>query len=465
VLAGSLHDHSVDSDGDTLAEDVARWVAGHREEVGLDFATLTDHSDFFPVSGGLFENPVNAMGLPPSGLPCDLSAGCGSLIPAHTDDPAYYQDLWKRQGEIMARYSSRQFSYLRGFEWTNDQQNHFNVLLSSNWTTRAVTGDAALSMAPFWQWFDAAPITDPTGHGLGWGGGDGIGMFNHPGDKGALNWDDYALDLEAAKRVALIEIHGDQDAGGRGSSDAGWYWFALAKGWTVSPVMNWDWHEWTKGNVLSNPTPGAGYGTNGYLPGQRSLILASDARAASIREALLARRTSASETPDLWATLRSRKTWQGSTVAANPGEKLTLTVDVGSRTEPLTRVDIVSDNGVDPRPYYEGDNASWTSPHSQLTPSFIVQHERYVASGGHATRKARIDSPPPGTVVASTPVSGSNASVEIEVVVPTTPSPRPDGKHFFYAIAYTVGTSAGPARCWTGPILTEPGSAHGPDQG
>ena len=46
-----------------------------------------------------------------------------------------------------------------------------------------------------------------------------------------------------------------------------------------------------------------------------SLILATDSRAGSIRQALLARRTSASEIPDLWATLRSGDaleiTWVG----------------------------------------------------------------------------------------------------------------------------------------------------------
>lgn len=456
VLAGSLHDHSTDSDGDSAAEAIVGWLAAHRAELGIDYATLSDHSDFFPASGGVFEKPANDTGIPngqvPPGVPCDPTSTCGAYLP-DPGNPTYAVELWARQAKLSQAYASPEFSFLRGFEWTNDQQNHLDVLLSSNWTSRAVTGDASLSMTPFWEWFNAAPVADPTGHGLGFGGGDGVGMFNHPGDKGALNWDDYGLNADALARMALIEVHGDQGRGGRGSSDAGWYWFALAKGWIVSPVMNWDWHEWATGHVLGNKTPGDGYGEDGFLPGQRSLILATDARAGSIRQALLARRTSASEVPDLWATLRCGDAWQGSVISAAPGDRLHLTVEAGSGTEPLSYVEIVSDNGVDPRPYYEGDNASWDSAHSQLTPSFVVQHERYIASGGHATRKARIDTPPPGTVVATADLTalGAHGKVGIPVDVPTAPSPRPDGKHFFYAVVY-AGNPA--ARCWTGPILT-----------
>ena len=78
---------------------------------------------------------------------------------------------------------------------------------------------------------------------------------------------------------------------------------------------------------------------------------------------------------------------------------------------------------------------------------------------GTATRKSadgrRFDGPPAGTVVASAPLSGKRGSATIEVTIPTAPSPRPDGRHFFYAIAY-AGKSDFPARAWTGPLLTTP---------
>jgi hypothetical protein len=443
VLAGSLHDHSTDSDGDSESEIVADFLAKYREDLGLDYASLTDHSDGFVVA---YQRELDA---------------------AKAQDPAVIPvpDLWHRQGALMAKYRSEEFSVLRGFEWTNDQQNHLNVLLSENWTSRAVTGDASLRMEPFWTWLSSDPVHDPTGAGLGFGGGDGIGIFNHPGDKGALNWDDYGLHAGAAKRMALIEIHGSYGRTGRLDSDAGWYWFALSRGWHVSPVMNWDWHEWALGGILANPKPGSSYDEGKtFLPGQRSLVLATSALPGAMAEALVSRRTTATEIPDLWASLRGPEgVWQGGLIEGNPGDRLRLRVDAGSPTEPLYSVQIISDNGLTGHDHYYGDNPDWNANHNQLTPSYLEQHRRYVVNGD-ATRKrltgsSRHDGPPPGTVVASAPLSGARDSVTVEVTVPTKPSPRPDGRHFFYAIVY-AGRRDFPARAWTGPLLTTPHTGH-----
>jgi hypothetical protein len=61
-------------------------------------------------------------------------------------------------------------------------------------------------------------------------------------------------------------------------------------------------------------------------------------------------------------------------------------------------------------------------------------------------------------------LEGERAHATVEVQVPTTPSPRPDGKHFFYAIVY-AGKPEFPARAWTGPLLTMPGSGDEQDGG
>ena len=440
VLAGSLHDHTTDSDGDSSSEKVAKFLSDYREDLGLDYASVTDHSDFFPLA---YQRELDA---------------AQSQSPAVVPIP----DLWHRQGALADTYHSEEFSLLRGFEWTNDQQNHLNVLLSQNWTSRAVTGDGSLHMDPFWAWLSADPVTDPTGTGLGFGGADGIGIFNHPGDKGALNWDDYGLNEGAAKRMSLMEIHGSYGRDGRLDSDAGWYWFALSKGWHVSPVMNWDWHEWrTNDGVLNNSTPGASYDEGRrFLPGQRSLVLAASSLQQDIKEALAARRTSATEIPDLWASLRGPKgVWQGGFIEGSPGETLELRVDAGSPTEPLYGVEIIGDNGLTGHDHYYGDNPDWNTSHNQLTASYVEQHRRYVVNGD-ATRKRldggrRHDGPPAGTVMASAPLSGARDTVTVQVTVPTTPSPRPDGRHFFYAIVY-AGQPAFPARAWTGPLLTSP---------
>ncbi len=424
VLAGSFHDHSTDSDGDAAPTEIASWLKARHNEMGLDFLTLTDHSDTEPIA----EKSAN-------------------LLP------------WKKQAGLVQRTTGNGFSLMRGFEFTNDQQDHLNVIGSQNWVSRFTLGDATLNMLPFYTWLTTQPVVDPTGNGLGFGGADGYGQFNHPGDKGALNWDDYAYNAAAAQRMATIEIRGEQSktAYDLMHSDGGWYWFALAKGWTVSPTMDFDWHDWHKDGAIEAGKPGKDCGVRGYLPCQRSLILAKDNSPAEIMKALGQRRTSASELPDLWATLRGpNDTWQGGTVAAKPGQTLTLTVDAGSDSQPLQSVDIVGDAGLDPVPFFEGDNAELI--HSQLTPSFVVQRIKYLLFGGHATQKHKVDSPPKPAVIASVPLDGKRATKQITVRVPNTPSARPDGKHFFYAIAHaqsSVGGKGVTARAWTGPVLTQ----------
>jgi hypothetical protein len=438
VLAGGLHNHTTDSDGDTPSPVVAAWLKAHHDELGIDFDTLTDHSDFFPVS-----------------------------LTNHNSTP------WKRQAGLTKTTTGDGFTLLRGFEFTNDQENHLNVIGSQNWTSRFATGDASLTMLPFYAWLTTPPIVDPTGQGLGFGGGDGIGQFNHPGDKGALNWDDYAFDAKAARQMATIEVRGEQSKSAHDltHADAGWYWFALTKGWTVSPTMDWDWHDWAADGNLANPSPGGDCGVATFLPCQRTLVLADDNSPASILSAVRAHRTTATELPDLWATLRGPKgAWQGETVAAAPGSTVTLTVDAGSTTQSLQSVDIVSDAGIDPHAYYDGDNAPCgvdsCDPANfradNLTPSYVAQHLKYVATNGHSTRKGKIDSAPPGAVVATVALSGHRDTKQITVQVPSAPSLRPDGKHFFYAVVHadappTPDAAQYPdvtARAWTGPILT-----------
>src|SRR5207244_2117195 len=153
-----------DSDGDTSSADIAAWELAHRAEMGLDFGILSDHSDGFPA----------ALGTPTSSNP------------------------WPRQGQLAKQYSRDGFTWLRGFELTNDQENLLKVSGTQNFATRWDVNEAGLSIAPFYQWISTPPLADPSGNGLGYGGADGVGQFNHPGSKGALNWDDYAYNATAA---------------------------------------------------------------------------------------------------------------------------------------------------------------------------------------------------------------------------------------------------------------------------
>jgi hypothetical protein len=231
-------------------------------------------------------------------------------------------------------------------------------------------------------------------------------------------------------------------------SDAGWYWLALARGWTVGPVMNWDTHHWRE--IFSQTDIGERCGDlPRTLPCQRTLILADAATPAAIMRALHARRTTATEHPSLWATLRGPGgIWQRSTIKNANGQRIALTLEAGCSMWPLERVDIVSDNGIDPHAYYDGDNVV-EAKRGPLDASFREQHRRFVRSGGYAVRKDQIDGPPENATVATVPLAGTHATKTILVTIPAL-SIRPDRKHFFYAIVW-----AGGVRAWTSPIFTD----------
>lgn len=400
VLAGSLHDHSTDSDGDAPSELVAAYVRAHAREMGLDFLSLTEHSDLFPAS--------------PAGA-----------------------DPWGRSGSVCAQFTGDGFAFLRGFEWTNDQQNHLNVIGSAGWVRR----DESFTMAPFWQWMSTDPGLVPSSLTPSIGGADGIGQFNHPSSKGPLNWDDYAFHAGAARRMATIEIR---------ERAAGWYWFALSRGWTVGPVMNGDFHPWAGSGQLANATPGVG----SQYPGMRTLVVAQDASPAALLDALAQRRTSASEQPDLWATLRTRDdAWMGSTVVAEPGERLRLVIDAGTASSRIAQVSLVQDTPFDDvaTAHYFGDNEVGIK--SQHTAAYVEQRRRYQASGGRATFKGGQDAPPPGAVVETRSWETGERTTQVKWTVPSTPSPRPDGAHWVYAVV----TREDGARVTTAPILVTTG--------
>lgn len=405
VVSGSLHDHTTDSDGDAPSDVVAAYVRAHARELGLDFLSLTEHSDLFP----------GAVGGP---------------------------DPWSRSAQVCARYTGDGFAFLRGFEWTNDQQNHLNVLGSAGWTRR----DEAFSMAPMWQWLARRPepVTSPVLPSLG--GADGVGQFNHPSSKGPLNWDDYAFDAGAAGRMATIEIR---------EQAAGWYWFALARGWTVGPVMNADFHPWTASGLLANPAPGASTDAAGFYPGHRSLVVADDVTPAALLAALAARRTAASERPDLWATLRTGEgAWMGSTVGAEPGSAVQLVVDAGTAAGRLASVTLVQDRPFDDvvAGHYYADNPFVRTKQDQHQAAYAEQHRRYVASGGRATFKGGLDASPPGTVALVRPWQPGERTARFRWTVPTSASPRPDGAHWVYAVV----TRDDGARVTTAPLLLVP---------
>jgi hypothetical protein len=405
VLAGSLHDHSTDSDGDAPSETVVAYVRAHARELGLDFLSMTEHSDLFPGA--------------PAGA-----------------------DPWSRSLDVCTQHSGDGFTFLRGFEWTNDQQNHLNVIGSLGWIRR----DESFTMAPFWKWIAAAPgpLVSPVAPSLG--GADGVGQFNHPASKGPLNWDDYTYDAGAAARMATIEIR---------ERSLGWYWFALLRGWTVGPVMNADFHPWAASGLLSNPTPGRGTDGSGFYPGHRSLVVARDSSRAALMEGLTARRTAASERPDLWATLRTHDgAWMGSVVEPDKQGRVRLVVDAGTADSSIASVELVQDLPLDATvaAHYFRENPLDPTKLDQHRAAYLEQERRYVMSGGKATFKGSLDTPPPGATLTPVPWETGDRTTTLQWRLPTTASPRPDGAHWVFAVV----RRADGAKAVTAPLLVRP---------
>ncbi len=449
VLSGSMHDHSYDSDGRAVTEDIAAWEYANRFALGIDFGGFAEHSDAFPLGGDSIAIDQTTNQLP--------------------------ELVWPHQAQVDALYTGGPggFTLMRGFEYTDDQENHLAVIGSQNWIVPGIYNNKPETMFPFYKWISTAPTVDAAGTGLGYGGNDGMGQFNHPDLKGALNWDDYKYDAAAAPYMKTIEIFGNQSyPGGLNQSDGGWYWFALSQGWNLGPTEDWDNHYWTQ--LFAQPNPGSTCGQTNYLPCERTLVFATENSKAGILDALRNRRTGATQFPGLYASLHTPSgVWMGSTIVAPPGSKVALTIDTASQIHTLTSVDIVSDNGVNPFPYYYGDNLSCNNfpiPYggdlnpnclpeeigeTSLAPSYILQHEKYELTNGHATKKAIVDTPPPNTTLATYALSGHASSMTINMTVPTAPSTRPDGSHFFYAVVHASDGS----RAWSAPIFLATGAA------
>lgn len=406
VLSGSLHDHSSDSDGDASSRAVAAWEFAHRVELGIDFGALTEHADFLPFA---YRAPFGG-------------------------------NVWNKQARIDAQYSRDGFSFLRGFEYTSDQENHVNIIGSSDFLGGRRNDDLTLAALHDWLVPRSGVIAE----------------FNHPSAKGALQWNNLTFDPSIAANFAAIEIFGDQEFSPLhlSHSDAGWYWLALTRGWTLGPVMDWDAHNWRE--MFRQHDVGSRCGDQQTLPCQRTLVLADAPTPAGIMRALNARRTSATQHPSLWVTLRGPDgAWQGSTVHVQTADSVALMVEAGSSNWPLNRIDIISDGGINPHRYYDGDN-DLHNAEGAVAASFAEQHRRYVNSGGYTLRKAEIDSPPRHAIVASVPIDGHHATRVITVNIPFASSMRPDKKHFFYAIVW-----AGGVRAWTSPIFVEDASQYG----
>ncbi|MBY6036679.1 CehA/McbA family metallohydrolase [Fictibacillus nanhaiensis] len=196
IFFGDLHNHTGYSpDGTGTPKQAFESAKAH----GLDFIAITEHSEGLNLIANE-EERVNT--------------------------PLPYRTEWEDIRYQAEQLSDDSFTAIRGFEWSDPYQGHFNVWFSEHYTD-VFRSPGTPSMKPFWNWFQRDTAL--------FGGSDGIGGFNHPGrEPGKL--DNLAYVPEADERVVSIEVFNRDDI-----YDST-YVEALDKGWHVGAIGVSDHH-------------------------------------------------------------------------------------------------------------------------------------------------------------------------------------------------------------------------------
>lgn len=132
-----------------------------------------------------------------------------------------------------------------------------------------------------------------------------IGQFNHPGDEPTQTWSNFQYDAAVDDRMTLFELSGSNQA---------WdlYFQALDAGWHISPMRNQDNHS-------------ANWGT---ANDDRSGVFLSDLSRAALRQAMLERRSFASEDSDaVVRTMANGSCWMGSMLSGGTTVDLTVSAE------------------------------------------------------------------------------------------------------------------------------------------
>lgn len=262
---GSTHQHSGFSDGFPGTSPVDYFDRGRNN--GFDFVFGADHSDFYEIPLTLHEDCASADIL--SCIAIDFTDPIGSIL------------KWPKFEDIAAdKTKDGEFVAVRGFEWTSDRFGHINVYFGQN-ITNAKTDGGYVLLNTFWNWLSTEPNFIP---GLssflgGYGGGDAIGIFNHPGDKSlfdtdpGFNWNNFEYVADVDSQMVGIEVFNrGRDFAAEGRA---FYQEALDAGWHVGAIGSEDHH----GNDWSN------------MSTAKTVIMADTLTTDGLLQAMKARRT------------------------------------------------------------------------------------------------------------------------------------------------------------------------------
>ena len=301
---GIVHEHSGYSDGDpdAIPRDYFNAAKSGVNGVRVDFLMSSEHSENekLPVTTAErclqiakpgVDATVSLLGGDPAPLAdwlANVAAGPATIVSDallcnQIDDTDHYfkwqatlEQAAQATDVVEGQYTG--FTGIRGFEWTNDIQNHLGVYFSRNVVNAKIDG-SYLDLNFFWNW-----LREPAAQG---GGDDALVVFNHPGGKPNLtpfgdgdlptgevlkllftgNWRDLAYVPDVDANVVGMELNG--------GDDIEWYVKALRRGWHVGAVAAEDHH-----------------GTNWSSPDQEKTVVLTKGRSPKhYYEAMRARRT------------------------------------------------------------------------------------------------------------------------------------------------------------------------------
>ncbi|MDO5018726.1 MAG: cell wall-binding repeat-containing protein [Lagierella massiliensis] len=304
---GQIHSHSNYSDGSGSPKDAVSYAS---QVEGLDFFSLTDHSNYFDDENNL-------------GNIDDSNSG-------KRDPSGSEKSKWQVYKEIVESFTTEDFLSIYGYEmtWTKSGANygHINTYNSEGFVSRNNPdfNDKTESKGLL-RYYEMLTELENKNQNV-------ISQLNHPGDTFG-NFDDFGhYSPEYDKVLNLVEVgNGEGEIRSKGyfpSYDQ--YTMALDKGWHISPSNNQDNHKgkWGDANTA------------------RTVVIADNLDKSSLFEAIRQNRVYATEDNNLFVDFTVNNQMMGSRITGNPKTlKFNVNINDEDSKDIIGTVSVISNRG------------------------------------------------------------------------------------------------------------------------
>ncbi|MCL1809849.1 MAG: 5'-nucleotidase C-terminal domain-containing protein [Clostridiales bacterium] len=291
---GMLHSHTSNSDGTGSFADAFTMA---RDRAGLDYWTVTDHSNYFDTASNLG----------------NFATGGGAN-----------GNRWANGLTVADEFTSSTFVGMMGFEmtWANTQYGHVNTFNTTGYVSRNNPRYTSLTNGTGLQNYYDDVVGIP----------QSITQFNHPGTTFG-DFTDFAYYTPARDRaITLIEV-GNGDGTNKRLNNGYWrsdtyYDRALSKGWHLAPTNNQDNHSanWGIGND------------------HRTVILATELTRSALYSAMANRRVYSTENKTMKVDFTVNGAVMGTIFDSEPAT-LDIHVAAQNTTDNLGRISLITKNG------------------------------------------------------------------------------------------------------------------------